>query len=123
MDNYKLKNRIGRGCFGDVQLARKRDNGKLYAIKRVHLDEEDKVNAVTLNHEVQVLASLHHPNIIRYFESFIHEDHICIVMYYADNGDLQKRVREARDQGFKFSEQMIWSWLIQLSYALKYIHR
>jgi serine/threonine protein kinase len=48
----------------------------VYALKRVHLDEEDLENTNFLNNEVKVIASLNHPNIIRYYESFIAEDHL-----------------------------------------------
>jgi NIMA (never in mitosis gene a)-related kinase len=76
MERYNIIRRIGRGCYGDVLLAVKLDNQKLYAIKRVQLEEDEKVSTTELNNEVQVLASLSHPNIIRYYESFTHEENL-----------------------------------------------
>jgi NIMA (never in mitosis gene a)-related kinase len=36
--------------------------------------------------EVKVLKSLDHPNIISTYDSFIHNNKLCILMEYADNG-------------------------------------
>ena len=36
--------------------------------------------------EVNVLKSLNHPNIVRYYDSFIHNSKLCILMEYAENG-------------------------------------
>jgi NIMA (never in mitosis gene a)-related kinase len=36
--------------------------------------------------EAKVLESLDHPNIIKYFETFIYNHKLCIIMEYADNG-------------------------------------
>ena len=117
METYNILRRIGRGCYGDVQLAECLKNHKVstrqvYAIKRVQLEEEELANCEVLNNEVKVLASLNHPNIIRYYENFVHEDFLCIVMYYADDGDLHKRLREIRDKSTKLPEPTIWSWFI-----------
>lgn len=36
--------------------------------------------------EVKLLRSLDHPNIISYYDSFVHHNKLCIVMEYAENG-------------------------------------
>ena len=42
--------------------------------------------AVDPLNEVKVLKSLDHPNIIQHYDSFIHNNKLCILMEYADNG-------------------------------------
>jgi NIMA (never in mitosis gene a)-related kinase 1/4/5 len=51
------------------------------------LSDKEKENALN---EVRILASINHPNIIAYKEAFIDEGStsLCIIMEYADNGDL-----------------------------------
>ena len=51
------------------------------------LNEKEKQNALN---EVRLLASVKHPNIVQYKESFIDESSqtLCLVMEYADGGDL-----------------------------------
>lgn len=38
--------------------------------------------------EVTILSSLEHPNIIKYYESFMDDQDLYIVMQYAQKGDL-----------------------------------
>lgn len=63
-----------------------------------------------------------HPNIIRYYESFKYKKHLCIVTEYAQNGDLQRKIKEAKSGGKKLSQQQILDWFCQLALALGHIH-
>ena len=51
------------------------------------LSEKEKENAVN---EIRILASLSHPNIVGYKDAFFDDSTLtlCIVMEYADGGDL-----------------------------------
>ena len=55
------------------------------------LNDKEKDNALN---EVRILASITHPNIVGYKEAFIEESTstLCIVMEYADGGDLQSKI-------------------------------
>ncbi len=48
--------------------------------------------------EVRILASIDHPNIISYKEAFFEEatQTLCIVMEYADGGDLQSKINQLK---------------------------
>lgn len=53
---------------------------------------------------------LDHPNVIKYHESFTYKrKQLCIVTEFAENGDLQRRIKEARKQG-PFDERQILDW-------------
>lgn len=53
----------------------------------MNLSEKEKENALN---EVRILASIDVPNVIGFKEAFIDEtsSSLCLVMEYADNGDL-----------------------------------
>lgn len=64
-------------------------------MKRVHLDEKEteEINneVYTISKfknplQISVLKTLKHPNIVEYYESFVHKGKLCIVMDYAENG-------------------------------------
>ena len=62
----------------------------MYALKKVKmggLSQKEKENALN---EVRILASINTPTIVRYKEAFFEDSSstLCIVMEYADNGDL-----------------------------------
>ncbi|RYG44979.1 hypothetical protein EON67_11145, partial [archaeon] len=68
--------------------------------------------------EVEVLRKLRHPNIIGYHGSFIEGIYLCIVLEYADGGDLAQAIRRARHKRRHFAEKRIMSWLCQITSAL-----
>ena len=70
--------------------------------------------------EIALLRSLSHPNITRYYSSFVHERHLHIVIEYAEGGDLSDAIRQQK--GVLFPEPTIINWTKQLCSALAYIH-
>lgn len=56
--------------------------------------------------QVLLLASLNHPNVVKYHESFVEKDTLHIVMTYCSNGDLAKTIKTyARAKKF-FEEEV-----------------
>lgn len=70
--------------------------------------------------EVKVLAALDHPNIVKYIESFMDKGNLCIVMDYANGGDLSQAITKQRGQ--LFDEQFLLKWFVQICLALKHVH-
>jgi len=60
---------------------------------------------------VRILASINNPNIASYKEAFVEEatQSLCIVMEYANGGDLQTKINNAKKMNRPFKEQEIWS--------------
>jgi len=60
-------------------------------VKLMKLSDKEKDNALN---EVRILASIEHENIAGYKEAFFEESTstLCIVMEYADGGDLQSKI-------------------------------
>jgi NIMA (never in mitosis gene a)-related kinase len=52
--------------------------------------QEEKMDAVN---EIRLLASVRHDNVIQYHEAFIDNGKLCIVMEYAEHGDLAKAIK------------------------------
>ncbi|CAN0302075.1 unnamed protein product, partial [Ectocarpus sp. 4 AP-2014] len=73
--------------------------------------------------EATLLAELKHPNIVGFWESFFHgasRDVLCIVMDYADGGDLSSCL--SRRNGRLIDEEIVLDWFVQTTLALKHIH-
>ncbi|CAB1108472.1 unnamed protein product [Ectocarpus sp. CCAP 1310/34] len=73
--------------------------------------------------EATLLAKLKHPNIVGFWESFFHgasRDVLCIVMDYADGGDLSSCL--SRRNGRLIDEEIVLDWFVQTTLALKHIH-
>lgn len=91
-------------------------------MKRLLIDSND--SSLTTNHinEIEIFKTINHPNLIQYIESFIHKDKLCIVMEYADGGDLNQKIKEYSSKNKLIPEHIIWSWFLQLCNGLHYLH-
>jgi serine/threonine protein kinase len=70
--------------------------------------------------ECAILGSLKHPNIIEYRESFEDKGQLCIVMAFAEGGDLTGLLKSRR--GKLLDEEQIVDWFVQICLALKHVH-
>lgn len=74
LSHFEVLNKIGEGAYSQVFRVRRKQDGKMYALKKVKilsLGEKEKQNALN---EVRLLASIHHPNITSYREAFLDEE-------------------------------------------------
>lgn len=85
------------------------------------MSEKEKLNALN---EVRILASIENPFVIGYKEAFFDDlsSTLCIVMDFADAGDLYNRIIEHKISQTEFAEHEIWTALIQLTKGLKALH-
>lgn len=81
--------------------------------------------------EVRILASIEHPNIVGYKEAFFEESSqtLCIVMEFADGGDLQSKINQLKKEHKFMKEDEIWTIFysmllgLQALHSLKIVHR
>lgn len=78
-------------------------------------DESEKNRALN---EIRLLASLRHPNIIRFKECFYDEEAaiINVVTEYAERGDLQKKIKSyQRQPNMRIGEEELWRILFDVA--------
>ena len=119
--DYELIRELGQGGMAAVYLARRRDTGRLVAIKAVrsrYLDDDDALRRFT--REARTVADLDHPNIVR-TEAIeqIGDRAVAIIMEYVPGGTVRDRLREYG----AFSAEDAESVLRDVANALGYAHR
>jgi NIMA (never in mitosis gene a)-related kinase len=127
---YRKISKLGQGGFGAAFLVESRaDVSKKFVIKEVILRTTDKKAADDARKEAAFLAQLKHPNIVSYVESFTvpprgigNGGTLCIVMEYADDGDLGGRVEAAKKGTNPLSECEALNLFVQIALALKHVH-
>lgn len=136
---YKPVRMLGRGSYGTCVLVRRsdtagglikdvcaRDANMLRVVKVVSLlgpeADEDGKRASEALREAEVLKALAHPNIIGYDDAFMVEANLCIVMEYADGGDLAAAIARRREAGRKYHEREAMAIFAQLALALRHVH-
>ena len=120
MNKYEIVETLGQGGYGKANLVRRKTDKKLFVEKEVRLtslSQKDREGAIQ---EAKLLASLRHPYIVEYEESFQENGNLYIVMGYADGGDLAKKI-ESRGSKL-FTEDEILHDFIEIALAIKYIH-
>ena len=124
LSDFKKEKVIGKGSFGSVYLVRRLADNKIYALKTVILDKLNKKEQENSVNEVRILASINNPYVIGYKEAFWDDKNntLNIVMEYADDGDLQTKIRKMRHEGGFFKESLIWEYAIQMIKGLKSLH-
>jgi len=53
-----------------------------------------KDNLVNLQQEVDILVKMDHPNIVKYYETYIDNKYIYLVMEYIDGGELFDKISQ-----------------------------
>ena len=124
LNDFEIGKILGKGAFATVAIVTRKEDRKIYAMKRINISKlDDKEKEGALN-EIRILASLSHPNIIGYKEAFFDQNSktLNIVMEYADDGDIEKKIKDNLKKRNFFSEETIWGWVIQILEGLKYLH-
>ena len=122
MEDFEIIECIGEGSFGRALLCKDKVSGEKVVVKQVDLSSQpDEIREASLR-ETKLLSELDHPNIIKSYGSFMEGDILCTVMEYAAGGDLSKKIKEAKENNFHFSEYQILTWFGQICLALQYIH-
>jgi|Transcript_89962 NIMA (never in mitosis gene a)-related kinase len=118
---YTKIREIGSGSFGKAILV-KDSESRQYVLKAIDISRMDSKERRDAVNEVRVLSSLKHPYVVSYRESFLDGRTLCIVMDYAEGGDLYNRISKQRKVGQNFPEPQIVRWFTQGSLALKHLH-
>lgn len=93
--DYVLEELLGTGGMGKVFRAREKDTGRIVAIKALHKSRHTDERAVAqFLQEAQILAKLHHPNIVGVNGLGRFPSGSCfMVMDYVDGIDMQSRIK------------------------------
>ena len=88
------------------------------------MNEESKKQ---IENEANIMKRLSHPNVVSFREVFkdIKLDYFYIVMEYADDGDLSKKIQHQQKKTCKdkhFSENKILKYFYQICKGIEYIH-
>ena len=124
MNNFEIGKILGKGSFGSVCIVTRKQDKKIYAMKRFNLHNSSKNEIESALNEVRLLYSLNHPNIIGYIDAFYDNPSFSlnIVMEFADGGDLSKLIENNKKKHVNFEEKIIWEWIFQLLNGLLYLH-
>jgi len=118
---YREIKKVGEGSFGKAILVQA-DNGEKLVCKMVDVSRASSKETQDAIKEAKVLASLTHPYIVRYRESFTECGWFCILMDFCESGDLTKQIEQAKRSRKPIPEEQVLKWFTQAILSLKHIH-
>ncbi|XP_062839860.1 serine/threonine-protein kinase Nek10 isoform X8 [Anolis carolinensis] len=130
--NYAILDHLGSGGFGSVYKVRKHSNQNLLAMKEISLhnpafgkDKKDRDSSVkSIVSELTIIKEqLYHPNVVRYYRTFLENDKLYIIMELIEGAPLGEHFHSLKEKQQHFSEERIWNIFIQLCLALRYLHK
>ena len=124
MNDFQIISKLGEGAYSTVFKVKRNIDNKIYALKKVkllNLSQKEKENSLN---EVRILASVKSNFVVSYKEAFFDEkdNTLCIVMEFADRGDLYQKIVLHKKNAKFFEESDIWRIFIQLVKGLKALH-
>jgi len=120
INDFEVGRALGKGKFGRVYLAREKRTGYIVALKVLHKSELASAKIEKqLRREIEIQSHLRHGNIIRLYGYFYDKKCVYLIIEYAANGELYKKLRH---EG-KFTEEEASKYIKQMATALLYLHK
>lgn len=114
LGKYEIIEWLGGGRFGDVFLACDTILEQNFALKISRMRQPE---IVMLKDEAKLLASLNHPNIVRFYNIDIIENNFVLVMEYIKGNSLRELIKEG---GLEINKTI--KIVIQMLEAVNYAH-
>ena len=120
MDFYYKLNLIGKGAFGKVYLGIQKLTNRLVAIKCLEKKLIQKsINKLKIQKEIEIMQEVgDNKYIIGLLEVFEDQQFVYLILEYASNGDLLKKI----SNGYVLKEKEIKDIFVDIVIGLEYIH-
>lgn len=122
--DFEILQTLGKGAYGFVAKVKSRVNNKIYAMKMMDFSYYNNQNEISFaKNEINIIKSLNHPNIVKYYTDFEEGQRLYIIMEYIDNGDIKGYLDANMNMKNSIPEDDIWNYFYQSLSALTYIHK
>ncbi|XP_055067731.2 serine/threonine-protein kinase Nek10 isoform X1 [Misgurnus anguillicaudatus] len=132
INGYAVLDHLGSGAFGSVYKVRKQSGQNYLALKEVNFhnpafgkDTRSRDSSVEkIVSELTIIKEqMSHPNIVKYFKTFLETDKLYIVMELIVGAPLAEHFNSLKEKQQTFTEERVWNIFIQICLALRYLHK
>ena len=125
---YKIIEMIGKGGFGSVYKVKLND--KYFAMKKTKLDEKqmkfirEHPNEIDKGiNEIKIWKKFNHPNIVKYYNSFIEKNDCYIIMELIEGISLGEYISHLKEKNTQINEEKIINIILDVVSVLRYMHK
>ena len=122
LSDFEIIKQLGRGSYGTVYTVKSLINSNIYVMKKMELNHLKESQQKECYREVSILRKVSHPNIIKYYSSFLENESLCIIMEYAELGDLYSLIKHYKRHQKYFEELVLWRISYEILNGLEYLH-
>ncbi|XP_022106640.1 serine/threonine-protein kinase Nek11-like isoform X2 [Acanthaster planci] len=127
-NRYLVEKKLGSGNYGTAYLVHdnkantNKGEEEWKVLKEISCSDLAPDETVDAMHEAKLLSKLHHPNIVRFNDSFLDGEFFCIITEYCEGGDLDDKITACKKSGRQFDQNLIMDWFVQLVLAVQHMH-
>jgi len=123
-DVYRMGRKLGEGSFGQVYSVVHRISGEKRVCKKISkLKGRGGMSMDEILAEIESMAKLDHPNVIKVFEYFDDRECVAQIMEPCAGGELQDTIDNVFQKGGRpYSEAFVCDVMKQLLQALAFMH-
>lgn len=119
LSDFDIGKPLGKGKFGNVYLAREKQSKYVVALKVLQKAQLMKSSVEhQLRREIEIQSHLRHKNILRLYGYFYDAKRVYLIIEYAPQGELYKKLMKAG----RFSESQSALYVQEIARALVYMH-
>jgi len=123
LKNYIIEKELGKGTYGIVYKATKKDDNKICVIKQISLQGLNESQKKEVKSESEILKSINSKYVVKYYDSFEEENNLNIVMEYCESGDLNDFIENQKKTKHLLQENIVWKFFIKITLGLADIHK
>lgn len=113
--------KLGKGTYGSVYKAQKKDTNEIFAIKKIKLDVDTEGIPSTALREISILKTLNHPNVVRIQDLTLSEKKIELCLEYCPL-DLRKFMDQYKNNQKMYHITTIKTIIYQILRATDHLH-
>jgi serine/threonine protein kinase len=115
---YSYILQIGSGTSATVHLVHDNEKNRKVAMKKIDSSEMKDTEKERVQKEVENMKSMNIPTFIEFYDYENDNDTQKIYMEYADQGTLENKIAQMKNDGKDFNEEEIFDYLIDILLAL-----
>jgi serum/glucocorticoid-regulated kinase 2 len=119
IEDFEMLKILGKGAFGKVILAQKKDTSKIYAIKvllKKHIIDQDQLDHTKA--EKMILTHVNHPFLVGLDYAFQTDERLYFVLQFMKGGELFQHLRKLK----RFSEPQAKFYAASIVLGLGHLH-